>query len=239
MSDNIQCFIHSQQNIFVPPEIMRIRIHKLKPKFLFSLCYTTRCRPRKMWPIFSCYLANQEKKKKDALPKLTCCMTLWMPLQAGSLLASATAVAFTNRSMDLFQAQVSSNLKCMSSLLWNNHSLWGSYCPHHSMNYARGEYALTCFPTCKFPRRLEYCCFPALFNKFLLRETGRQAARKEEGTRFENCPKRVKIMASQVSNIKPTDGLWYRQVHDLALIKKLHTIEINWKISSCKHNGTS
>lgn len=108
---------------------------------------------------FSCYLANQgKKKKKDALPNLTCCMTLWMPLQAASLLASAIAVAFTNRSMDLFQAQVSSNLKCMSSLLWNNHSLWGSYCPHHSMNYAHGEYAFTCFPICQFPRRLEECC---------------------------------------------------------------------------------
>lgn len=105
---------------------------------------------------FSCYLANQEKK--DTLPTLTCCMTLWMPLQAVSLLASAPAVAFTNRSMDLFQAQVSSNLKCMSSLLWNNHSLWGSYCPHHSMNYAHGEYAFTCFPTCRFPRTLQYCC---------------------------------------------------------------------------------
>lgn len=159
MSDNIQCFIHSQQNILVQAEIMRIKIHKLKAESLCSLCYATRCRPRKKWPIF--FLLSRQsgkKKKKDALPKWTCCMTLWMPLQAASLLASTPAVAFTNRSMDLFQAQVSSNLKCMSSLLWNNHSLWGSYCPHHSMNYAHGEDAFTCFPTCKFLRRLEYCC---------------------------------------------------------------------------------
>ena len=97
-------------------------------------------------------------RKKNALPELTCCVTLWMSLQAVSLLASTTVIALTNRSMDLFQAQVSSNLKCMSSLLWDNYSLWGSYCPRHSMNYARGEYAFTCFPKCKFPGRLEYCC---------------------------------------------------------------------------------
>lgn len=98
------------------------------------------------------------KKKGDTLPELTCCMTLWMSLQAASLLASTAAVALTNRSMDQFQAQVSSNLECMSSLLWNNHFLWGSYCPQHFMNYAHGEYAFTCFPTCKFPRTLKYCC---------------------------------------------------------------------------------
>lgn len=104
--------------------------------------------------LYSC----QSEKKGDTLPELTCCMTLWMSLQAASLLASTAAVALTNRSMDQFQAQVSSNLECMSSLLWNNHFLWGSYCPQHFMNYAHGEYAFTCFPTCKFPRTLKYCC---------------------------------------------------------------------------------
>lgn len=158
MPYKIPCFIHSQKNILVHAEIMRIKIHKLKAESLSASCYATRCRPRKMWPIFFLLSRQSGKKKKDTLPKLTCGMTLWMPLQAVGLPASTTAVAFTNRSMDLFQAQVSSNLKCMSSLLWNNHSLWGSYCPHHSMNYARGEYAFTCFPTCKFPRALEYCC---------------------------------------------------------------------------------
>lgn len=137
---------------------MRIKIPKLNAESLSTLCYATRCRPRTMWPIFFLLSRQSGEKKRDTLPKLTCSMTLWMPLQAVSPLASVAAAAFTNRSVDLFQVQVSSNLKCMSSLLWNNHSLWGSYCPHHSMNYAHGEYAFTCFPTCKFPRTLEYCC---------------------------------------------------------------------------------
>lgn len=157
MPDNLQFFIHSQQNAFVQAEIMRIEFHKLNAESMFSLCYATTFRPRKTWPnFFSCNHASQGKIKRDTFPELTCCMTLWMPLQTVSLLAS-TAAALTNRSMDLFQAQVSSNLKCMSSLLWNNHSLWGSYCLHHPMNHAHCEYGFTCFATCKFPRRLEYC----------------------------------------------------------------------------------
>lgn len=79
----------------------------------------------------------------------------------------------------LISSQVSSNLKCMSSLLWNNHSLWGSYCPHHSMNSAHGEYAFTCFPTCKFPRRLEYCCLPRSLQ--VLAAGIRKASCKKEG----------------------------------------------------------
>jgi hypothetical protein len=131
------------------------------------------------------FLVIMPIRKKDTLPELACCMTLWMPLQAVSLLASTTAVALTNRSMDLFQAQVSSNLKCMSSLLWNNHSLGGSYCPHHSMNCAHGEYACTWFPTCKFPRRLEYAVSSSL--QVLAVGIRKQTARKEDITELQDC----------------------------------------------------
>lgn len=110
-------------------------------------------KPGRNGQLLTCNHANQEKKNA-----LACCVTLWMSLQAVGLLASTTAVALTNRSVDLLQAQVLSNLKCMSSLLWNNHSLWGFYCPHNSMNYACGECAFTCSSTCKFLGRLGYCC---------------------------------------------------------------------------------
>lgn len=53
---------------------------------------------------------------------------------------------YTPRSTDWFQAQVLSNLKCMSSLLGNNHSLRECYCSHRAMNCVRGECTFPCFP---------------------------------------------------------------------------------------------
>lgn len=101
--------------------------------------------------LLTCNHANQGKNA------LTCCVTLWMSLQAVGLLASTTAVALTNRVWTYFKP------RCWA--IWN---AWVPCCETiipseadivlitpwtmHVVN------AFTCFPTCKCLGRIEYCC---------------------------------------------------------------------------------
>lgn len=112
---------------------------------------------RMIGPFFFSFCDHANQGEKSCITRINVLYDFVNVPSSCQSLSSTAAVALTNRSMDLFQAQVLSNLKCTSSSLWNNHSLWGSYCPHYSTNYAR-EYTFTCFPMCRFPRRPEYCC---------------------------------------------------------------------------------
>lgn len=188
---------------------------------------------------FSCYLANQEKKKKRRITKMN---VLYDFVNAPSSCQSScqyTSSSIYQQEYGLISSPGVEQFEMHEFLVVKQSfplRLILSSSLHELCTWWRCIYLLSYMQISKKTRIL---LSPALFNKFLLRGSGRQAARKEEGTRYEECPKRVTIMASQVSNINPTDGLWLRQVHDLALIKDSHTIEINWKISSCKHNGNS
>lgn len=155
LCQRILCFIHSQQNILVQGEIMRIKSMK-SFQSLYSHCGMQPDADLGRYGQF--FLVISPIRKKICITRIN---VLFDFVNAPSNCQSSCqyySSSINQRSMDLFQAQVSSNLKCMSSLLWNSHSLWGSYCPHHFMNCAHGEYAFTCLSTCKFPGRLEYCC---------------------------------------------------------------------------------
>lgn len=237
MPDNIQCFIHSQQNILVQAEIMRIKIHKLNAESLSALCCATRCRPRKMWPIF--FLLSRQSGKKRHITNInvlydfvnapsscqsSCqCSSSSIYQQEYGLISSPGVEQFEMHEFLVVKQSFPLRLILSSSL----HELCTWWICIYLLSYMQ------------ISKNTTILLSPALFNKFLQQESGRQAARKEEGTRFDDCPKRFTIMASPVSNINPTDGLWLTQEHNLTLIKKSHTIEINWNISSCKHNGSS
>ena len=124
-----------------------------------------------------------------------------------------------------------SSLKCMGSLLWSNPSLWGSHCPPHPRSHAQSEYEFACFPTWKSARRLEDCYLQLSWQVLAAGIREASFKNKKEGSGFESCPKRFYNYESQVSKIHPKNGFWHRQVHDLAFLKKPHTIEVKWSRS--------
>lgn len=102
-------------------------------KLIARLCHSARCTSIKIQPVFSCNLAREGKKNR--LLEFSMLYDFENnPSSCQSCCQNYCATVLSNRSMDSFQAQVLSDLKCMSSLLWNNNSLWSSLCPHHSMN---------------------------------------------------------------------------------------------------------
>lgn len=116
-------------------------------------------------------------------------MTLWMPLQAVSLLASTTAVALTNRSMDLFQARCraiwNAWVPCCETIIPSEaHIVLITPWTPHTVNMH-----LLAFLHANFQEDYNIAASHALY-KFLQRESGRQAARKKAGTGVEDCPKR-------------------------------------------------
>lgn len=113
-------------------------------------------------------------KGKNSLPKFNMLYDFVNnPSNCQSCCQNHCATVLSNRSMDSFQVQVLSNLKCMSSLLGNNHFLWGSLWPRHFMNCVHGECEFACFlisiPMQISERREHFCLLLSLGDNVLLR----------------------------------------------------------------------
>lgn len=145
---------------------------------------------------FSCYLANQGKKKKIRITKFnvlydfvnapsscqsSCqCNSSSIYQQEYGLISSPGVEQFEMHEFLVVKQSFPLRLILSSSL-------------HELCTWWICIYLLSYMPISKKTRRV---LSPALFNKFLLWESGRQAARKEEGARYEDCPKSVPIRAS-------------------------------------------
>ena len=217
---------------------MRIEFHKLNAESMFSLCCATRCRPRKTWPFFFFFLVIMpvRGKKKRCIPRInrlydfvnapsscqsSCQYSSSINQQEYGLISSPGVEQFEMHEFLVVKQSFPLRLILSSS-------------PHEPCTLWIWIYMLCYMQISKKTRIL---LSPAPFTSPCSRNQGCKLQEKSKTLDLNTVLKDSTIMASQVSSIHPTDGLWLRQVHDLALLKKSHTIEINWKISSCKHNG--